>query len=74
MTDHNVIHDEDLIGAIETVERLISMMRELQARGIAPTVEEMALASVHEDDGDPLRTVARLSLLLAVALQRAAAQ
>ncbi|MGY4650584.1 hypothetical protein [Mycobacterium sp. URHB0021] len=71
---NDVVSNADLDGAIHTVDRLIDALRQLQAHGIAPSVEEMALASLHDGDGDPLRTVARLSLLLAVTLQRLAAQ
>ncbi len=74
MTGNIVIQDSDLIGAIETCDQLIDMLRQIQAAGIEVTVEAMALASLHDDDDDPRRTAARLSLLLAVALQSAASQ
>jgi hypothetical protein len=51
----DIVSTEDLAGAIHTLDRLIDTLRELQAHGVAHSVEEMALADLHDDD-DPLRT------------------
>jgi hypothetical protein len=75
VTGNDIVSNADLAGAIDTVDRLVDALRELQAHGIAPGVEEMALASITDgDDNDPLLVLARVSLLLAVALQRLASQ
>lgn len=68
------ITTENLQGANETVDTLVATLRELHTHGLSASVEEMALASVAEygSDNEPLRVLARTSLLLAVCLNRLA--
>jgi hypothetical protein len=71
-TDRGVIANENLLGAIESVDTLVALLRETQARGDAPSIEDLALSCLQDDEDDPRRLIARLSLMLAAALVRAA--
>lgn len=66
----NVISTADLAGANQTLDLLVAQLRELRSRGIQPSTEELVRACVEDDTA--MRALARVSLLLTLALQRLA--
>ena len=69
------ISTDNLAGAIESVDRAVSILKELHANGIAPSVGEMAWASIADADTEDVKVVlARNALMLSVALQKLADQ
>ena len=50
MSELEVIPVADLQGAIETLSMLVSLVRQVQASGVAPSVEELTLSMLTHPD------------------------
>ena len=62
--------NQDLIGAIEMLDRCIDLLRQCHDAGVEVNVETMAMLR----DDDKKHRESRMALLLAIAVQRLASQ